>query len=306
MHPEQLFSNDRITWGFVAGPGSDPAQLEEMGCDSLWTGGHIASRNPSPEAMMSLARLVENTTEVVIGSAVLLLPLYPPALVAKQIADLDRRSGGRIVLGVGIGGEYPEEFRATGVPIAERGARLNEAIPLLRTLWSAEEISHDGRFYPMDNVKIHPAPSQGAALPIMVAGRQEPAMRRAARLGDGWMPYMYSPRRFRESVETVRSHAADAGRRLNRFSWALFTPVNVQADGDAARKEAAAFLGGTYNQSFEQMVSHVGAVGTPSEVAKRLTEYAAAGVRHFVFLPCTRGSMDDQARVVLEEIRPQI
>jgi probable F420-dependent oxidoreductase len=306
MRPEQLLSDDRITWGFVAGHGNEPARLEEMGADSLWTGGHIASRNPSPEAMMRLAHLAEQTIQVAIGTAILLLPLYPPALVAKQIADLDHLSGGRIALGVGIGGEYPQEFRAAGVPITERGARLNEAIPLLRKLWTAEEISHDGRFYPMDDVKIHPAPRQGGALPVIVAGRQEPAMRRAALMGDGWMPYMYSPRRFRQSVETVRSHAVDAGRELSRFSWALFTPVNVQADGDAARKEAAAFLGGTYNQSFEEMISHVGAVGTPTEVAKRLTEYVEAGVRHFVFLPCTRDSTDYQARVVLEEIRPQI
>jgi len=306
MRPEQLLSDDKVTWGFVAGPLSHSLRLEEMGADSLWTGGHIASRNPSPEAMMSLAQLVENTTEAVIGSAILLLPLYPPALVAKQIADLDRRSRGRIALGVGIGGEYPQEFRATGVPISERGARLDEAIPLLRTLWSAEEIDHRGRFYPMDKVKIHPAPTQGARLPIIVAGRHEPAMRRAARMGDGWMPYMYSPQRFRQSAETIRSEGRETGRDLTRFSWALFTPVNIRLDGDAARKEAASFLGRTYDQSFEEMISHIGAVGTPAEVAKRLTEYVEAGVRHFVFLPCTRNEMDDQARVILEEIRPQV
>jgi probable F420-dependent oxidoreductase len=306
MRPEQLLSGDRITWGFLAGPRSNPERLEGMGADSLWTGGHIASRNPSPEAMLGLAQLVEHTTEVVIGTAILLLPLYPPALVAKQIADLDRRSGGRVALGVGIGGEYPQEFRATGVPITERGARLDEAVPLMRRLWTAEQISHDGRFYPMNDVKIHPAPSQAARLPIIVAGRQDMAMRRAGRIGDGWMPYMYSPRRFSQSVETVRSEAVEAGRDLNRFSWALFTPVNVQSDGDAARREAAAFLGGTYDQSFEEVITHVGAVGTPTEVAKRLTEYVDAGVRHFVFLPCTNDNTDDQARIILKEIRPQV
>jgi probable F420-dependent oxidoreductase len=306
MRPEQLLADDGISCGFLAGQRGEPARLEQMGADSLWTGGHIASRNPSPEAMIGLAHLAEHTTDVAIGTAILLMPLYPPALVAKQIADLDRISAGRIALGVGIGGEYPQEFRATGVPRAERGARLDEAIPLLRRLWTAVEISHEGRFYPMDEVKIHPAPRQGTGLPVIVAGRQEPAMRRAARLGDGWMPYLFSPRRYRQSVETVRSHAGEAGRDLSRFSWAQFTAINVRSDGDAARKEAAAFLGGTYNQSFEEMIDHVAAVGTPDEVARRLIEYVESGVRHFVFLPCTHGDNLEQARIILEELMPRV
>jgi probable F420-dependent oxidoreductase len=306
MRPEQLLSDQRITFGFIVGAQSDPGRLEEMGVDSLWTGGHIASRNPSPEAMMGLAYLAARTTEVTIGTAILLLPLYPPALVAKQIADLDVQSGGRIALGVGIGGEYPQEFRATGVPIGERGPRLNEAIPLLRRLWTAETISHPGRYYPMDDVKIHPAPRQGTELPVIVAGRKEPAMRRAATLGDGWMPYLYSPRRYASSVLSVRAHAAEAGRQLSRFCWAQFTAVNVQTNGDAARSEAAAFLGGTYDQGFEEMISHVAAVGTADQVTRRLLEYIEAGVRHFVFLPCTRTQMEEQTRVLLDQVIPRL
>jgi probable F420-dependent oxidoreductase len=306
MRPEQLLSDEKITFGFITSARSDPAQLESLGADSLWTGGHIASRNPSPEAMMGLAGLVEQTTEVAVGTSILLLPLYPPALVAKQIADLDVVSRGRVALGVGVGGEYPQEFRATGVPMGERGARLDEAIPLLRQLWSAEEISHDGRYYPMEDVKIHPAPRQGAGLPIIVAGRKEPAMRRAARFGDGWMPYMYSPRRYRSSVESVRAHAAEAGRDLARFSWSQFTAFNVQQDGDSARREAAAFLGGTYDQGFEEMITHVAAVGTAMEVTARLNEYVEAGVRHFIFMAATLGDMADQARVLLENVIPQM
>src|SRR5580700_8232172 len=134
--------------------------MEELPVDSLWTGGHIASRNPSPEAMMNLARLSAVTERVTIGTSILLLPLYEPAIVAKQVADLDRVTGGRVVLGVGIGGEYPAEFRACHVPMEERGRRADEAIPLLRKLWTAEAITHDGRFYAMADVQVHPAPVQ--------------------------------------------------------------------------------------------------------------------------------------------------
>ena len=124
--------------------------------------------------------LVENTERVAVGNSILLLPLYPPAIVAKMMADLDHASGGRIRLGVGIGGEYPAEFSACQVPMKERGRRTDEAIPLLRKLWTGEEITHDGRYYPMEGVRILPAPVQPGGPPIYVSGRSEAAMRRAA------------------------------------------------------------------------------------------------------------------------------
>src|SRR5438105_14893349 len=232
-----------IQVGFVAGGDSKQASaMEQLPIDSLWTGGHIASNNPSPEAMMNLARLSAVTERVKIGTSILLLPLYEPAIVAKQVADLDRASGGRLILGVGIGGEYPAEFRACHVPITERGRRTDEAIGLLRTLWTAQPITHDGPFYAMEDVRVHPGPAQPGGPPIVVAGRKEPAMRRAALLGDGWMPYLYSPRRYAASVDTIRERAADAGRDLADFGWYLFVFVNVDPDGSRAREGAARAL----------------------------------------------------------------
>jgi probable F420-dependent oxidoreductase len=271
--------------------GGDPRRLETIeALDSLWVGGHVASRNPSPEAMMGLARLAALTDRVEIGTSILLLPLYPPALVAKQIADLDRATNGRVILGIGIGGEYPQEFRACQIPVEERGRRTNEMIPLIRRLWSAEPISHEGRYYSMDDVRIHPAPAQPGGPPIVVAGRQEPAMRRAARLGDGWFPYLYSPRRYAASVETVNRAAADAGRDLSAFGWYVFVFVNVDPDGDAAREQAARSMGGTYNQDFRAMVDSVSAAGTAEEVSEKMRAFYDAGARHIVFSPATAGA----------------
>ena len=179
---------DALSFGVMTGgPDTDVARLESMPFDSLWVGGHVASRNPSPEAMVALAWLAARTERVRVGTAILLLPLYPPAIVAKQIADLDRATGGRVTLGVGVGGEYPDEFAACGVPLGERGPRTDETIPLLRELWSGEPVTHHGRAADFDAVRIHPSPAQGPRLPIAVAGRQPVAMRRAARLGDGWL-----------------------------------------------------------------------------------------------------------------------
>jgi probable F420-dependent oxidoreductase len=273
----------------LVGTGEREMTSLEGAVDSLWVGGHVASRNPSPEAMMGLARLAALTERVKIGTSILLLPLYPPALVAKQIADLDRATSGRVILGVGIGGEYPQEFRACQVPIEERGRRTDEMIPLIRRLWTAEEITHEGRYYSMHDVRIHPAPVQPGGPPIVVAGRKEPAMRRAATLGDGWFPYLYSPRRYAASVETVQQAAADAGRDLSAFDWYVFVFINVNPDGDTAREAAARSMGGTYNQEFRPMVDSVAAAGTAEEVTAKLQAFHDAGARHFVFSPATAG-----------------
>jgi probable F420-dependent oxidoreductase len=264
--------------------------LEEKPLHSLWVGGHIASRNPSPEAMVALARLGALTERVKIGTSILLLPLYPPALVAKQIADLDRATDGRVVLGVGVGGEYPQEFRAMHVPVEERGRRTNEMIPLIRRLWTAEEITHEGTYYPMDSVRIHPAPVQPGGPPIIVAGRKEPAMRRAAVMGDGWFPYLYSPRRYTASVETIRNAAIEGRRDLANFEWYVWIFLNINPDATMAREEAARSMGGNYNQDFRGMVDSVAAAGTVDEVSAKLQAFYDAGARHFVFSPATGGA----------------
>jgi probable F420-dependent oxidoreductase len=275
---------DTLQVGLVSGGDERTIhELEALPIDSLWVGGHVASRNPSPEAMMGLARIAALTERVRVGTSILLLPLYPPALVAKQIADLDQATGGRLILGVGVGGEYPQEFRACQVPIEERGRRADEAIPLIRRLWTAEEITHDGRYYAMQDVRIHPSPAQPGGPPIVVAGRSEAAMRRAATLGDGWFPYLYSPRRYAASVETVRAVAAERGRDLGEFGWYVWVFLNIDPDGDAAREQAARSMGGTYDQDFRAMVDSVAAAGTADEVLAKLAAFYDAGARHFVF-----------------------
>ena len=293
--------------GFVCQPERSLVQtFEALPVDSLWVGGHVASPNPSPEAMVALARLAALTSRVRVGTSILLLPLYPPAIVAKQVADLDRATGGRVTLGVGVGGEYPQEFRACQVPLSERGARTDEAIPLLRRLWSGEEQSHTGRYYSMDEVRIHPAPVQPNGPPIIVAGRRERAMQRAVALGDGWMPYLYSARRYADSVETIRRLADEAGRDLTNFEWLAFVFVNVHDDGEMAKEEAAEFLGGNYRQDFHSMLARIAVAGSPDEVVSGLAEFVRAGATHLVFTPATRSRSQAVALRIVNEIVPRV
>jgi alkanesulfonate monooxygenase SsuD/methylene tetrahydromethanopterin reductase-like flavin-dependent oxidoreductase (luciferase family) len=206
-----------------------------------------------------------------------------------------------------VGGEYPQEFRACQVPIAERGRRTDEAIPLLRTLWTAEPITHTGRFYAMEDVRMHPGPVQPGGPPIVVAGRKEVAMRRAASLGDGWMPYLYSPRRYAESVSTIRDLAAQAGRALTDFQWFAHVFINVGPDGTESRRDAAAAIGGNYNQDFTAMIDRVAVAGTSQEVAAKLREFVDAGARHFVLSPMSKaGAGDVITDRLIEEVLPEV
>jgi len=301
-------TSDGLSFGVMSGGAdSDVEYLESLPIASLWVGGHVASPNPSPEAMVALAWLAARSTRVRVGTSILLLPLYPPAVVAKQIADLDRATGGRVTLGVGVGGEYPSEFAACGIPVGERGPRTDEAIPLLRELWAGEPVSHHGRFLAFDDVRIHPPPLQGPGLPIVVAGRQPVAMRRAARLGDGWMPYLYSPRRYAESVAVIRDTAAADGRDLSGFEWFAFVFVNIDDDGDRARDDAARFLGGTYTKGdFAAMIDRVAAAGTVEQVTTTLQAFVDAGARHLVFTPMVRGDARPLLDRLVGEVLPRL
>jgi len=286
----------------------DPAaiqRLEDAGVASLWVGGHIASTNPSPEPMVWLARLVEQTRRATVGTATLLLPLYPPALVAKQIADLDRASGGRVALGVGVGGEYASDFAAVEVPSTERGARTDEAIELLRRFWQAEPVEHRGRHFAIDGVRIHPAPTQPGGPPIYVSGRSDAAMRRAGLVGDGWMPYLSSARRYRESVARVGEHAAAAGRTLDRFEWLVYVMVAMDDDGDAARRGATSFFGSTYRQDVAELVDRIAVVGTPDDVGEQLAAYVAAGATHLILCPI-HGDRTEATERLVADVAPGV
>lgn len=280
------------------------AELEALGANSLWVGGHIASPNPTPEALMWLARLVEQTERIPIGTATLLLPLYPPGIVAKQIAELDRAAAGRLRLGVGVGGEYLSDFGASQVPIDERGSRTEEAIDLLRRFWTAEPVTHHGRHHTFENIRIHPAPMQPSGPPIIISGRKPVAMRRAARVGNGWMPYLYSPERYATSVATIREEADRHGRDLTDFGWYAYVFVSMDDDPTAARTAAQSFFGNTYRDNFQDFLDRVACVGTPEQVTERLRGFVDAGASHLIVVPCAR-HQETYSRM-LTEIRPQL
>jgi alkanesulfonate monooxygenase SsuD/methylene tetrahydromethanopterin reductase-like flavin-dependent oxidoreductase (luciferase family) len=314
---EPRLSGDRITFGAAALPEPDRAWLaavERMPIDSVWQGGHLLPRSRTGEAITRLALMTAWTERVRVGSAILLLPLYHPVIVAKQLADLDARSGGRISVGVGVGGEFPHEFDAVGVPVAERGKRTDESMQILRALWRGGPVTYQGEFFDLDQVELlavqppEPGtpPMQAGGPPLLVSGRKRPAMRRAARFGDGWLPYLMSPSAYARSVEGVREEAAAIGRDLTGFDWMMYVYCSVRRDGDRARDDVASFLGGAYGDKPGDMLDRIAPAGTPEEVAAKFQRYVDAGVRHFVISPAAHDDTLEVVQLAAEEVLPRL
>ncbi len=310
-------ASDRITIGAAALPEPDRqwlAAVEVLPVDSVWQGGHLLPPSATGEAITRLALMTAWTERVRVGSAILLLPLYPPVIVAKQLADLDARSGGRLTVGVGVGGEFPKEFESVGVPIGERGARTDESIEILRTLWRGGPVSHRGRFFQFDDIDLRPVCSPGDEVsamqpggpPIVVSGRKEPAMRRAARLGDGWMPYLMSASAYERSVDTIRATATATGRDLAGFEWMLYLYCSVRADGARARADVRSFLGRAYGDKPDDMLARLAPAGTPDDVAALVQPYVDAGVRHIIISPAAHQDTLEIVRLFAEEVAPRL
>ena len=188
--------------------------------DHVVMGHPIEGRPPGPynpampilEALMTLAHLAAVTTRVTLGTEVLVLPQREPTLVAKQVSTLDTLSGGRVRLGVGVGWQE-SEYDALGEPFATRGARMDEAIALLRAYWGDARVDFTGRHYHATAMSMEPKPPQGRAIPIWIGGYSEAAFRRVGRLGDGWLASRVSDAAdARRAIEAIRRHAEAAGR----------------------------------------------------------------------------------------------
>jgi alkanesulfonate monooxygenase SsuD/methylene tetrahydromethanopterin reductase-like flavin-dependent oxidoreductase (luciferase family) len=213
---------------------------------------------------------------------VYLLALRQPTVVAKITSTLDVLCGGRLIFGVGVGGENPKEFEACGIPHRERGARVTEGIDVVRTLWRDTPASFKGRFTQFDGVSIDPKPLQRAGPPIWVGGRSDAALARAGRQGDGWVSYVVQPDRYAQSLAKIRQAAEQAGRRLDRFVAAHLTFITVGRDYESAERTWVRILSRRYAQDFGPLARKYGVIGTPEQCAEQIDRFAQAGCRYFV------------------------
>jgi probable F420-dependent oxidoreductase len=265
------------------------SEAEDLGFDSVWVHdhvfnvGHVFDRiggKPYYEPLTLLSFVAARTTRVRLGTSVLVLPYHNPIRLAKAAATLDVLSGGRLILGVGVGA-IENEMQAMGTPFAERGAFTDEAIAVMRTLWSEDDPRYDGKYSRFASMKFSPKPLQKPSIPIVIGGVSRLAIRRAARLGDGWQPIGLSPEALRQGVASLHEELRACGR-------------------DGAKVPVSIAL------SLAPSTPRRHALGTePAEVVRNAKAFASVGVETLVISATTsdpreaRAAMQMVAREVL-------
>ena len=283
------------------------ALAEDLALDSLWCGEHVAYTSPILDPFVRLTYAAAVSKRLTLGTCVYLVPLRPAAAIAKQVVSIDHLSGGRFVFGAGVGGEFPGEFDVCGVPVRERGARLDEAIDVMRALWTGEPVSFRGRFVQFEDVRMQPPPLAPGGPPIWCGARQEAALRRIGRKADGWVSYVVTPQRYAEGLQVIEAAARDAGRTIERFDAAHLLFVRIDDNRDRALDDATAILSRRYAMDFRRAAERYCALGHPDEVAATVNEFLRAGVRH-VLLDLL-GDWDEsrpQLERFCEEVRPKL
>jgi alkanesulfonate monooxygenase SsuD/methylene tetrahydromethanopterin reductase-like flavin-dependent oxidoreductase (luciferase family) len=255
--------------------------VDRGGYDSLWAGDHISFAIPILDPLLQLAQAAVVSRRLTLGTSVLLLPLRHPTPVAKQVLTLDHLTEGRFILGVGVGGEFPREYAACDVPHNERGARLSEGVQVLRKFFSGGPVSHEGKFYgPFADILMRPGPRQAGGPPIWFAGRKPAALRRIGRLGDGFLAYVISPETYRVALATIGETADEKGRGDIPFGTGHLLFTRLDKDYETALDRATDTLSVRYAMDFRKAAARYCALGTPRQVADRIREFHAAGVRH--------------------------
>lgn len=265
---------------------------EELGFDSGWVGDHLSFHPPVLDALVALSAVAARTERLVLGTGVLLLPMRHAVWTAKQLATVAALAPGRLLIGVGVGGENPAEFEAAGVPVEERGRRLDEGLEIVMGLLRGEAVDHPGPLLPTRSPALEPVPA--VLPPLVVGGRSDAALRRAARTADGWLGVWMSGRRVREVRLRLHELAAEYDRPPVGLLLMVF--VHVTDDVVAGRAEAAAFVRGQYGLPFENLERWT-VVGDVAHVAARLAELRAAGVDGFVLMAASADPLGQYRRL---------
>ena len=237
-------------------------RAEALGFDSVWAHdhvfnvGHVRERiggRPYYEPLTLLSYVAARTSRVRLGTSVLVLPYHNPIRLAKVAATLDVLSGGRLILGVGVGA-IEQEMEAMGTPFKERGRFSDEAIAAMRALWTQAEPRFDGAFSRFAGMPFSPKPVQKPSIPIVIGGVSPAAIRRAARMGDGWQPLGLSPEALGAGLTTLREAARAHGRDAAQIPVSLALSLGTGRAGRAT-------------------------LGTePAEIARTAKAYADAGL----------------------------
>jgi alkanesulfonate monooxygenase SsuD/methylene tetrahydromethanopterin reductase-like flavin-dependent oxidoreductase (luciferase family) len=258
---------------------------EDLGISSVWAGDHLANDMPMLDVTLTLATAAAVTSTLELGM-VMQIALRPAAWAAKQIGSLQTLSGNRIQLGVGVGGEWPDEWAAAGVPLKTRGRRTDETLKALPSLLTG----HATRT-PDTDVVIRLTPPAPIP-PVWIAGASERARRRTAELGDGWYPAMLTPSQYRAGLDEIFDLSAQAGRKTPAGGIQLFGSLGGPKD------PVTKMLNKNYRLPLE-VAEQIVLSGAPSQVADGIHAYIEAGAEH-VTVAAMGGDWRVQAELLAE------
>ncbi len=261
-------------------------RAEAAGFDGVYVGDHLVHPRPLLESVVTLSAIATSTDRVSIGPCVMLISLRQPVVLARQLATLSCFAPGRLRIGVGVGGEYPGEFDAAGVPLAERGRRMESALLELRAL-------------------LVRSPGAACEVPMLVAGRSNLSLRRAAKYGDGWIGYLLSPDSFARRRSFLMAERVRGGR-PELFSTGMVLPVHPDADATGARARAAAgWAKVTANET--SFPDRLFVAGPPDHLVDQLRCYWEAGCTEMMLGLVDQGAAYlDQLDMLAAEVLPKL
>jgi alkanesulfonate monooxygenase SsuD/methylene tetrahydromethanopterin reductase-like flavin-dependent oxidoreductase (luciferase family) len=259
------------------------AAIAHAGIDHVTVGDHVSFEHGNgADGLIQATALLASHPTLAVQTGVYLLALRHPAVVARQLATLCSIAPSRLTFGVGLGGDDPRELALCGVDQRTRGARMDEALTLVRLFLRGEPVDFQGRFFAVHDAAIRPAPDP--APPVLVGGRSDAALRRAGRLGEGWIGVWVSPQRFADATDMVAATASDNGRADVEWRHVLQLWAGFGHDRASGRGRVAAAMERSYQVEFERFERYV-PVGTPDDVAEALLPYLERGCRRFNIVP---------------------
>ncbi|MGZ6241922.1 MAG: LLM class flavin-dependent oxidoreductase [Candidatus Binataceae bacterium] len=258
-------------------------RAETLGYEGLWVQEQIVGDSPILEPVTLLTYAAALTTKVRVGTSVLITVIRNPVQLAKSLASLDQLSHGRLIVGVGVGGPHVPEA-VFGVSSEHRGHRFVEGLQVMKALWTQSRATMSGEFWQFENVAMEPKPMQKPHPPLWFGAREAVALKRAARLGDGWMGAgSSSSADFVAQAELLRRFLDEAKRDANEFP--ISKRVYIAVDGDRVRAERRLrdWFGMRYKNA--DMAARVSVWGSRAECIDKLGEIVRAGARHLLLNP---------------------
>ena len=266
--------------------------IVESGFDHIFMADHVSFRNGSgTDGFVEVASLSQLDPRVGVMISIYLLPLRHPLPVARQLASMARIAPGRMIFGVGIGGEDRHEIEICGVDPKRRGIRANESLEIIRGLLNGDSVSFSGVEFNISDAVIRPTPKK--SIPIIVGGRSDAALTRAAKYSEGWIGVWCSSERFRNAINIVDAEAEEYGR--SEVDWCHGYQPWVGLDTKDSKKAFESVKRGMenfYRIPFEKFERYTPS-GTPTEVAEKLAPYVEAGCKVFNLKVCSQDAEEE-------------